>query len=320
MKTGKTLRVIFWVVAITGLVAVPHAARAASFSQLDLDSSKVSWNTLSFQAENWLVSVKIDVRLTPSALKEADLLWGGKPAQNPWPPSTWPIYDLTVDTLIDPLVGSTVRLLNQALLDPRDAAALRRIRLRRGKGDQKKTYRFARSGVFMQRTQPAGSQEISLEPEGWTDLKDRFYACDRIRRGCPAITVPEAIIYIVSSAVSAPDSRPISLCVFSNEQLHHVRLVPEGLHTLKVDYLEKDDQGGHRRQGSLKALQIALKAESMSSGQEEKEVFSFLGFKENIVIYIDPASHIPIQVSGVIPGTGHVDLKLQKAILNKTAD
>jgi hypothetical protein len=53
----------------------------------------------------------------------------------------------------------------------------------------------------------------------------------------------------------------------------------------------------------------------MASNREEVEEFSFLGFHEDIAIFIDPVSGLPVQAGGVLPTVGQVDLKLREARL-----
>ena len=69
-----------------------------------------------------------------------------------------------------------------------------------------------------------------------------------------------------------------------------------------------------RKQGAIKTLKIAITAEPMDSELKEAENFSFLGFHDNIVIYIEPASRLPIQADGVIPTIGKAQLQLNEVV------
>ena len=50
----------------------------------------------------------------------------------------------------------------------------------------------------------------------------------------------------------------------------------------------------------------------MDSGLKEPENFSFLGFHNDIVIFIEPVTGLPIQAEGVIPTIGKAQLKLKQ--------
>ena len=113
------------------------------------------------------------------------------------------------------------------------------------------------------------------------------------------------------------DSPPLSLCVFGKRQLFHVKLRPAGLHQLQMNYVEKRHQTEVRRESAVEALKITLEAEPLASDLDDVENFSFLGFRKEIAIYIDPVSNLPVQLSGVIPKAGNVTIKLLEAQLNK---
>ena len=123
------------------------------------------------------------------------------------------------------------------------------------------------------------------------------------------------LIYIASAAEISKSMQPLSFCVFGRRQLFHVRLKPEGFHSLKVDFLEKKQHGEIRRQGEVEALKIALETQPLASDLTKVEDFSFLGFQEDIAIFIDPVSTIPIQISCKISMAGNVTIKLNEVWL-----
>ena len=84
---------------------------------------------------------------------------------------------------------------------------------------------------------------------------------------------------------------------------------------LKVDYIEKKLYGQTRRRGTVEVLKIALETQPLASHLEEEEDFSFLGFQKNITIFIDPASGVPVQLSGEIPKAGQLTVKLREVQL-----
>jgi hypothetical protein len=94
-----------------------------------------------------------------------------------------------------------------------------------------------------------------------------------------------------------------------------VRLKPEGFQSLKVDFIEKKQPGEIRRQGEVEALKIALETQPLASDLKKVEDFSFLGFQEDIAIFIDPVSGIPIQLSGKISMAGNLTIKLNEVQL-----
>ena len=104
------------------------------------------------------------------------------------------------------------------------------------------------------------------------------------------------------------------MCLFGKRQLHLVQLQSQGLHPLNVNYIEKTQGAPIQKQGTISTLKIAIPAEPMGSGLKEAENFSFLGFHDNIVIYIEPASLLSIQADGVIPAIGAAQLQLSEVV------
>jgi len=123
------------------------------------------------------------------------------------------------------------------------------------------------------------------------------------------------LIYIASAAEISKNMQPLSFCVFGKRQLFHVRFKPQGFHLLKVDFIEKKQLSEIRRRREVEAFKIALETRPLPSDLKKVEDFSFLGFQDDIAIFIDPVSDLPIQVSGEIPMVGKVIIKLHEVWL-----
>ena len=319
MRIKKKILLIFLIMS-TGLLAVHSGVTGAqTLSRITANPEHVPWSQLTFGAKNFSVEVtaKVSLEKVPAAEVEAALI--RSPQGTPFNPSQPEVYKLHVERFIDPLpiFGSDVRTVNQIWFNPQDATTLARVRLRRGREDFKKIYRFTEQGVFRHRREPKDQKESSKAPEKWTDVKDTYYTYNLAQLGCATVSDRLLLMYIVSSAEISKDSQPLSVCVFGKRQLFHVKLRPEGLHLLKTDYIEKRQQAEVRRQAGVEALKIALEVEPLASDLDEVENFSFLGFRDAIAIYIDPVSNLPLQLSGEIPKVGEVAIKLIEAQLVK---
>jgi hypothetical protein len=297
------------------LAGLSKSAIAQSYSQIKFDLKRVPWTQLSYRIKKFSVEVNAQVQLTslPAAEVEAALIKSpqGDPIEVLRPESTM----ISVYYNVDPIFLDPVKTINHVWFNPDDATALGRIRQRRGKEDYKKVYRFTQQGVFRHRREPKNQHETSKQPDRWTDVRDTFYAYDLAQLGCPNVTERTVLIYIASAAEISKSMQPLSFCVFGRRQLFHVRLKPEGLHSLKVDFIEKSSQGETRRQDEVTALKLALEVQPLASDLEKVEDFSFLGFHKNIAIFIDPVASIPIQISGIISTVGNVTIKLAEVQL-----
>jgi hypothetical protein len=288
------------------------AAYAQPASIIQYDPGRVAWTDLVFQAKNtWVeVSTHIELISLPAAEVEALLLVSPKGA--PVKPATPRASQMTIRTTIAPKFRSPVNLYNRIWFNPMDASVLGRIMLRRGEDDFKKIYRFTDRGVFRHQLEPKDKQEATLDPEKWTAIKDSFYPYDLTRLECSCVTEPSVLIYILHAAAISKMNDPLSVCVFGKRQLHRVSLQQEGTFPVSVSFIEKRQQGEIRKEERDNAIKIEVKAEPMKSDLNEVENFSFLGLHQDISIYIDPTTRLPVQVSGIIPTLGKAELKLNE--------
>lgn len=308
------LVVFFVAVSLTGF---PHSIQAQSYSKIELDPKHISWKQLTYRIKKFSGEVNVQVHLEslPAAEVEKTLIKSpqGVPI-NAWSPDP---NRITVHYRVDSIFKAPVKTVNQVWFNPKDATALARTRLRRGDDDFEKIYRFTHQGVFRHQREPLDRQEILEPPEKWSHVKDSFYAYDSHQLGCPNVTERLVLIYIasLSAAEISKSMQSLSFCVFGRRQLFHVRLEPQGFHTLKVDFMEKKQQGSMRRQGAIQALKVVLEVQPLASELKKVEDFSFLGFQDDIAIFIDPRSSIPIQMSGRIPMVGSKTIKLSEVQL-----
>jgi len=297
---------------LCGLLATRSAGGAQSNAFLKLDATRVSWTQLSFHAKNFWVEVSTDIQMKSLPASDLDGVLLAAPKGMPIKPLTPQINEMTINTTIDPRFRLPAKIHNRIWFNPTDAAAIARIRLRRGEDDFKKMYRFTDRGVFRHRLEPRDKKEASLEPEQWTDVKDSFYPYEQARLGCAGVTERSLLIYILSAIDISKMNTPISLCVFDKRQLHRVELRKQGIHPIEVDYIENDQQSAIAKKKTINALKVSITALSALSDLKDSENFSFLGFHKDISIYIDPILHLPIQASGVIPTVGKIHLRLSE--------
>jgi hypothetical protein len=310
MDSRNISAAIVCMLAFVALICLAGQGWGQSFSHLKLDPHQVLWRRLSFRAKRAVVDVKVDVRLAPFSTAEFESIWRTNPQSIPSPSLGQEVYNISVNRVIDHIFSPPVTLANQVLFEPHQVVAFYRLRLRRGKDEIKRSYWFSREGVHRLRTKPGSKGEASGDPEKWTDARTSFYPYDLTQLGCPQVTDPTLLIYLLSAACMDKSGDSLSLCVFGKQQLHRLRLRVEGLQTLEVDYSENSDEGKIRKKGKVDSLRVTLEAQPLQSDRKDAENFSFLGFQKDIIIGIDPELRIPLQVSGKIPTIGTVALKL----------
>jgi hypothetical protein len=274
------------------------------------DRSEVHWNRLAFNSNNFLGNVNTRVVLEELPADEVKGVLIASPQGVVFKPAGSKVLNITINSTIEPLIGSDELLVTRTWFTPQEATALQRIRLRKGKEKWEKTYRWTENGVYRLRIRPEGADEDPLPLERWTNREDSFYPYDLAQSKCRSVSDPSALLYVVSAAGLAVGDQPLNLCVFNKKQLHLVRIRAEKNQLLKMNYLEKSRHGETRRKEKAEVLKISFTTRSLFANETEAEPFSFLGLKGNFDIFIDKTSRIPVQISGKISTFGRVDIKL----------
>jgi len=314
MKGGKVVSV--WLLLLPFVFSLCQTW-AQSYTDLHLDAQQVIWTDLSYEAKSFAVKVKTDINLASCKKNEFESLRLSHPQYIPLPTASSEVYRIDVNTNVDRIFSPPVELLEQTWFEPMQATALYRIRLRRGKDDFKKIYWFTGQGVHRLRREPGSKKEALLPPDQWGELKNSFYGFSLTQLGCPQVTDPSVLIYIVSSYFNSKSKNPLTLYLFGKKQLHQVRLWVDESHRVSIDYIERKGDIKVPRQGKIEVLRVKLEAQPVRSDQDDPEKFSFLGLRRNISIDVNPESRIPVQVRGTIPLVGNVTLKLSEVKVRK---
>jgi hypothetical protein len=287
----------------------------AQSSHFNFDMSEVDWKSLSFKSDNFIGTVTTKAVLEEVPVDEIESLLIASPQGVVLKPSGAKVLIATINSTIDPLIGSDEKLVTRVWFTPQEASALQRIRLRKGKEKWEKTYRWTGNGVYRLRIKPKGAEEEEFPKERWTDIENSFYPYDLAQSKCGSVFDPSALLYVVSAAGLVVGDPPLHLCVFNKKQLHRVRIRAEKHQLLKINYLEKSQHMETRRNGTAEVLKISFTSHSLFADEAKAEPFTFLGLKGDFDIFIDKVSKIPVQVSGKLPGIGRVDIKLREISL-----
>lgn len=311
VRKTLTVLVITFVFNLGGVAPLTPALS----SYFKFDMSDLVWDSLLFKSDKFFGTVKTKARLEKVPVDEIGGMLISSPHGEVLKPSRTKVFIVTINSTIDPLIGSDELLVTRLWFAPQEATALQRIRLRKGKEKWEKTYRWTENGVYRLRIKPKGADEDELPQERWTDSENSFYPYDLAQSKCGSVTGPSALLYVVSAAGLAVGGPPLNLCVFNKKQLHLVRVRAEKYQLLKINYLEKSQQKETRRKKKAAVLKISFTSRPLFADEAKAEPFSFLGLKGDFDIFIDKVSKIPVQVSGKIPGIGRVDIKLREASL-----
>ena len=312
IQVGK--KRIFFVCLMLVLLSAPMAGFCSAQSpfSIQFDSERLPWRRLSYKADNFFGKMTTDVRLEALSAKAAADLLLPVPKMDGLQPSDATVISITADFNINPLIGPREILNTRSLCDPSDAAALQIVRLRQGYKVWQKSYRFQPDGVYHERKRPAGNRKQELPPNQWKTYEQRMYEFHPSRSECPAVLEPSELLYLASVVDFRGQKSPLNLCVFDQKQLHRITMTAGGTRQLKVNYLEKSPGKQTRREGTVDVIKITFQPNIMGPADTKLEEFSFMGLQGDFEMYVDGATHIPVQVDGKLPGIGKLQLKLYK--------
>jgi hypothetical protein len=318
--TSKKMPLIPGLIFLIGLNYFTSPTWAESALESRIDPERVRWSQLSYQAHTFVGKVSVAVQLGFISASEAQRALIVSPRGIPISIESHRAGYITVRRTVDPTFGSKITEEDTVWFNPKQAGAFGRTRLRRGIDDFLKRYRFTDQGVYRIQKEPADQKEVELSPDKWTDVGEKFYAYDLKQLGCPMASERSILFFVASAAPFSANREPLSLCAFGKRQLHRVRLNADGFQSLKVEYVEKNQHNEAPRKSTVKALKIILDIRPMDSELNEVENFSLLGLRKDIVIFMDPISLIPVQVSGKLPRLGTMNFKLSEVLLRRITD
>lgn len=269
------------------------------------NDSLPAWQTLRYQASKLLMkahsSVTVSARSREALEKQ---LWEGGDDVLPLPEE---VLEVSIESrFLGRFSESTL------YLDPRSDRALARTQIDTGKRHRKKTYRFARRGVWSRRLAPLGREEEQLPPEEWTDLSENFD--EYLELPSDSVGEPGVLFYLFSREEPSSFKGGRDLVFYSKSALHRVTVIFEGATEIKTRYSVRSAAGEEERRGRVPALHVAVRA--AAEQEEAGGELELLGLEGDIDLYIDPETGAPLRIVGRIPPVGEVAVQLVEMVLS----
>ena len=312
MKHFRLDKTAAWLLGLVLLVVRAGWAGGVPAVSPTFDAARVTWRHLLYQASNSMVEVttKVDLTKMPAARAQRDFV--ASPRGTPFAAAGDEVFQLDVDTAINPTFSSKVQVAACVWFSPEDGTALQRLQIRLGEDDYKRWFRFTREGVYRLQKEPLDTKEAAKPPRQWRKVKEHFYPYGI--KDCNAARISEVsvLIYMLSAAPISEHMKPMTVCLFGKRALHRVQIRVDGTEQVEFDYVQRDGAAAKRKRGSTKAFRIVVEPQSSGADNAMDEEFSFLGFQKDIVVYLDPGTRVPLQISSTVPGAGRVSLPLRE--------
>ena len=275
----------------------------------------VPWKELSFQGGKGFTRIAAALRLRSSkGFRPFDLkeVFSGFMR---YPLAGEDIKVLSVETTFSTLIPPQAEYTRHVWFNRKTGGALQRLRWKKGAHSWLKAYKWGDSGVSRLKLRPSGPSEVTEKPGSWTGKHRSFYPYPPGVKDCSTITEPTLLFYLLSDIDTEKSRFPLDLCVFGKKRLHRITIRLMRLKPLKISFEAYGLQGERRIEKTIKPLVFFITSSPAAEEKTDDETFSLLGLKEDIYIFLDPKTRLPVRVIGKTNRFGDIVLALTGAWL-----
>lgn len=197
-----------------------------------------------------------------------------------------------------------------------DGRVYRRIRWLKSGDPWVKIYCWTDHGVRREKIQPANQRENNQDPIKWSQITESFYPYPTNTFYSKSVSDPTFLLNFVSALAPLNPRIPHEISVFGKEQLYRLTCRREKSWPIPVSYKAHTSSGVVNIRKTLTPIVFSVAAEPYSLNDSKSEAFSLLGLQEDIRIYLDPTTYLPIRVSGRNSIWGELVLNLCDARLS----
>jgi len=215
------------------------------------------------------------------------------------------LWDLEVESSV---VSNSEQV--NVIFDPATGKVVKRSRLSRGSGQRMKSYVYEEESVLRERRdQPA---DTGMPPQEWpvSSTKHVPYpaaATDMV------LTSPYLLILLAQRLQALGLEKSTQALVLTDQNFYRVHLSSGRGIPIEVDYtVDGSDKVSGRRDTRAVAVQVAPEGELV-----EDNDFSLLGLQENIILFFDSESGLPLQARGKAPRIGDTNINLRAVTMRR---
>lgn len=289
---------------LLGFLMVSGGGHASEDIAASLDTDGISWQRAVFRARKFFLTaqfqVKLDIEPSATVLDELLSIDAGVPVN---PAKEVVRLNYSADTL-GRHTDTTL------LLRPKTAAAIQYDTYEPGK--RRRIYRFFDQGTFKKTWRPAEGEESYL-PTMWSDISQDFRPYPK-PPGQETVIDPLGLLYVVAAVATEEQFSELDLLAYDSNHLSRIVLEADGMHTVKVDFSIANGAERLQCKGELAALRIRINALPFEADAEAQ--FDFLGMQSDLSILIEPATRLPLQISGRAKIVGELIIKLREATIS----
>jgi len=277
--------------------------------------SSFPWKELYFQGGKGFTRVAATLRLRPSSDFCPPGVHGIISGFMPCPLEDAGIQVLSAETAITNLIPPQEEYIQHTWFRRKDVGAIQRLRHKKGSHPWLKAYRWEANGVSRLKIQPGEPWQINKECSHWTKKHRSFFSYSKGHESCRTVSEPTLLFYLLSAMDYKKNDFPMEVCVFGKKELHLLTIRMMRLKPIKISFESYGLPGEKRIEKTVRPLVYFI---SESPGHEkDHEPFSLLGLQEEIYIFVDPATRLPVRIIGKTKRLGDMVLALTGAWLRR---
>ena len=264
------------------------------------DPEAVAWKKITFRAAKLIFKTSADVELS-TVSEEAARAAMVEPSQGE---PMMPDGESMLVTTTNSFLGR--HSLRRLWLDPENGESYQNDVTETGSRTRYKVYRFTDRGVDVIRRYPANQDEKGQSIENWSDVSTDFDAYPREQWQAYDVTEASALFYVASAAGLRKPGDVLEIPIYAREKLSLAVIKAEELTRIRVDYDELSEGSSRTVSGEIDALRLSASARSLDGEETPVELIGL----ENIELFVDPETGIPLQLTGSVDVIGKVRARL----------
>jgi hypothetical protein len=274
------------------------------------------WTSLTFNYSGILTTLTVQIKVqSPAALNDGLLARVGA-SLTASESTVKEIRLMTVDLKTEGRFFFNEQYTEKIWFNAVDGRAYRRIRWLKSGDPWVKIYCWTDHGVRREKIQPADQRENNQDPIKWSKITESFYPYPTNTSYSKSITDPTFLLSLVSTLAPLNPKIPHEISVFGKEQLYRLTCRREKSWPMPVSYKAHTSSGEVNISKTLTPIVFSVAAEPYSVNDSKSEEFSLLGLQDDIRIYLDSITYLPIRISGKNSIWGELVLDLSDARLS----
>jgi hypothetical protein len=245
------------------------------------------WQVLEFEEKAYWATAKSRLEILPDPDDES-------------------LWELSVHSSV---VGNSEQI--EVNFEPTFGRVHTRSRFSRGKGQRLKSYQYESNFVLRERRNPGTDPDVAAEDWPITSRREVTVPASDTNT---VVTTSYLLLLLAQRLQALGPEKSQTLLVHTDLNFYRVQLTSGKGIPITVDY-EVDGQGNVSGERETNAVALQF---SPAGTPEDDNDFDLLGLQEDIILFFDRNSGLPLQIRGVAPRIGATKIKLKSVTMRES--